>query len=63
VHLCVGAPLARLALRLVFSELFVAAEQIELVDPPERLASNFVAGIKRMRVNIVPRRSGQISVQ
>ena len=54
-HFCVGAWLARYALRALFSELLRRVERIELVGPVAHLASNFVAGIKHMPVRMIPR--------
>ena len=49
-HYCLGANLARLSLRLLFEELFVTVDNIELESPPRRLHSNFINGIKEMRI-------------
>lgn len=49
-HYCIGAPLARIALRLLFEEIVHAVDEFQLAGPIEHLASNFVAGIKSMPV-------------
>jgi cholest-4-en-3-one 26-monooxygenase len=49
-HFCLGANLARLSLRLLFTELFGSIENIELEAPPRRLHSNLINGIKEMRI-------------
>ncbi|MDX3659659.1 cytochrome P450 [Streptomyces sp. ID05-26A] len=49
-HHCVGAALARMALTALFAEIAGSAVRFELAGPVEHLASNFVAGIKRMPV-------------
>jgi cytochrome P450 len=49
-HYCIGAPLARIALRLLFAEIVRLVERFEAAGPVEHLRSNFVAGIKRMPV-------------
>ena len=49
-HFCLGANLARLSLRLLFTELLGTIENIELEAPPRRLHSNLINGIKEMRI-------------
>lgn len=49
-HFCLGANLARLSLKLVFTELFGAIENIQLAAPPRRLHSNLINGIKEMQI-------------
>jgi cytochrome P450 len=49
-HFCVGAPLARIALRMLFAEIVELVEEFQLAGPVEHLSSNFVAGIKHMPV-------------
>ena len=49
-HYCVGAPAARLVLRLLVEELAERVEEITLDGPVEHLASNFINGITRMPV-------------
>jgi len=49
-HYCVGAPLARIALRMLFAEVAAAVAEFALAGPVEHLTSNFVAGIKSMPV-------------
>jgi cholest-4-en-3-one 26-monooxygenase len=46
-HVCLGAHLARLELRTVFSQLRLRLEHAELAGPIERALSSFVGGIKR----------------
>jgi cholest-4-en-3-one 26-monooxygenase len=50
-HFCLGANLARLSLRLLFTELLGAIDNIELVSPPRRLHSNLINGIKEMQIS------------
>ncbi len=50
-HYCIGAPLARIALRLLFEEIVGKVAEFRLDTPVEHLTSNFVAGIKDMRVS------------
>jgi len=53
-HLCLGAWLARMELRLVFEELLPRVRSIELAGPVDRLRSNFISGIKHLPVRVVP---------
>lgn len=50
-HFCLGANLARLSLRLLFTELLATIENVELEAPPRRLHSNLINGIKEMRIS------------
>jgi len=49
-HFCLGANLARMELRLLFTELVTRMPALELDGPVEMLRSNFVGGIKHMPV-------------
>jgi cholest-4-en-3-one 26-monooxygenase len=49
-HFCLGASLARMELRLIFTELVTRLAGMELDGPVEMLRSNFIGGIKRMPV-------------
>ncbi|MEV4754260.1 cytochrome P450 [Micromonospora sp. NPDC049559] len=49
-HYCVGAPIARLALRIFFTELFARFASFELTGEVEYVESNWLGGIKRMPV-------------
>jgi len=49
-HFCLGSPLARLEIRIMFEELLRRLPEIELVGPVRRLRSNFINGIKSMPV-------------
>ncbi|MDG4765806.1 cytochrome P450 [Solwaraspora sp. WMMD406] len=49
-HFCVGAPLARIVLRMVFAEMRRVVTNFELAGPVRHLRSNFVAGITRLPV-------------
>ncbi|MEX0985526.1 MAG: cytochrome P450 [Actinomycetota bacterium] len=51
-HFCLGAHLARLETRILFSELLPRLASIEPAGPVERIRSNFVNGIKRMPVRV-----------
>jgi cytochrome P450 len=51
-HYCLGAPVARLQVKVTFEELLPRLASIELAGPAERLRSNFIHGIKRMPVRV-----------
>ena len=53
-HFCLGAQLARLEIRLLFEELARRVPQLESRGTPDRLRSNFVAGIKHLPVRLGP---------
>ncbi len=52
-HLCLGAWLARMELRVVFEELMKRVDRLEPAGPVDHLRSNFIAGIKRLPVRVV----------
>ena len=54
-HVCLGAWLARLEVRVTFEELFRRVRAIERTGPPDRLRSNFIHGVKHLPVRLVPR--------
>lgn len=51
-HLCLGAWLARMEVRLVFEELMKRVDRFEPAGDVARLRSNFIAGIKRLPVKV-----------
>jgi cytochrome P450 len=51
-HLCLGAWLARMEIRLVFQELMKRVDRFEPAGDVARLRSNFIAGIKRLPVRV-----------
>ena len=53
-HLCLGAQLARMELKVVFEELLPRLADARLDGPVDRLRSNFIAGMKRVPVNVTP---------
>jgi cholest-4-en-3-one 26-monooxygenase len=53
-HFCLGAHLAKLEIKLMFTELLARTESIELAGEPERLRSSFINGIKRLPVTLTP---------
>jgi cytochrome P450 len=52
IHHCMGAPLARMEVRIVFEELLKRVKDIEVTSAPERLRSNFFNGVKRMPIRV-----------
>jgi cholest-4-en-3-one 26-monooxygenase len=54
-HFCLGANLARLELHMIMRALVRRLPDLELVDAPRRLRSNFINGVKEMRVRFRPR--------
>ncbi len=53
-HFCLGAHLARLEIRVMLEELLQRLPDMELAAAPRRLRSNFINGIKEMRVRFTP---------
>jgi cholest-4-en-3-one 26-monooxygenase len=53
-HFCLGANLARLELNEVFRGIVQRLHDIELIEPPRRLRSTFINGVKEMRVRYRP---------
>jgi len=51
-HVCLGASLARLEVRVVFEELLKRVAAIEMTGAPDRLRSNFINGIKHLPVRV-----------
>lgn len=52
-HLCLGAWLARMEVRVLFEELMKRVDRLEPNGPIEHLRSNFIAGIKHLPVKVV----------
>ena len=52
-HLCLGAWLARMEVRLVFEELMKRVDRFEPAGEISRLRSNFIAGIKHLPVRVI----------
>lgn len=51
-HLCLGAQLARMELKVLLEELLPKLSDIQLAGPVDRLRSNFIAGMKRVPVRV-----------
>jgi cholest-4-en-3-one 26-monooxygenase len=56
-HFCLGSNLARMELVVIFEELLRRLPDMELAAPVRRLRSNFVNGVKEMRVRFTPERA------
>ncbi|MEY2581605.1 MAG: hypothetical protein QOE09_1454 [Ilumatobacteraceae bacterium] len=51
-HLCLGAQLARMELKVLFEELLPKISDARSNGPIERLRSNFISGIKRLPIAV-----------
>lgn len=51
-HVCLGASLARLEVRVFFEELLRRVASVEVIGEPDRLRSNFINGIKHLPVKV-----------
>lgn len=51
-HLCLGAHLARLEIRVLFEEMARRWSHVELVSEPELLRSNFISGMKTLPIRV-----------
>lgn len=55
-HYCLGANLARMELQEIFRGIASRVDDLEMTEPPRRLRSNFINGVKEMRVRFRPGR-------
>jgi len=53
-HFCLGANLARMELNKIFAALLERLPDLDLAAEPRRLRSNFINGVKEMRVKFTP---------
>jgi cytochrome P450 len=53
-HFCLGANLARREIKVMFRQILQRLPDLEITGEPQRLASNFVHGIKRMPCRFTP---------
>jgi cytochrome P450 len=53
-HLCLGAQLARMELKILFEELLPRISDARQAGPERRLRSNFIGGIKELPVELTP---------
>jgi cytochrome P450 len=51
-HLCLGAHLARLELRVMFEEIAKAWSSVESNGDAERFRSNFISGVKKLPIKV-----------
>ncbi|ARF55617.1 cytochrome P450 [Streptomyces gilvosporeus] len=51
-HVCLGAHLARLQLRVLYEETCALVPVLEVAGPPRRLVSNFIHGLKSVRLRL-----------
>ncbi|MFF8970286.1 cytochrome P450 [Streptomyces sp. NPDC014995] len=51
-HFCLGAPLAKVELKVLLEVLAEKVTRMELAGPVERLRSNFMWGIERLPVTL-----------
>ncbi len=51
-HYCLGVALAKMEIKVMFSEMLANAPEMRLVGEPERLASNLINGIKHLPVRL-----------
>jgi cytochrome P450 len=49
-HFCIGAPLARMTLRIFFEELLLRFASIDLAGEPQHLRSYFIAGLTHLPI-------------
>ena len=52
IHRCLGLRLAELQLRIVWEEILKRFDNIEVVDEPKRIYSNFIKGYETLPVRI-----------
>ena len=50
IHLCLGLHLARMELRILFTELLSRLESVELAGTPKNSTSVFVSGLKTLPI-------------
>ena len=51
-HLCLGAWLARMEIRVTLQELLAKTNDIQVVDKSDRLRSNLISGTKHLTVQV-----------
>lgn len=56
-HFCIGSHLARKELIVMFEELIPRLRNPSLIAPPHNLVSNFIPGIKEMRISFDPQQA------
>jgi cytochrome P450 len=53
-HVCLGQHIARIEIDCMLAEVLARLHDIEIAEPPEWLASNFISGIRRMPIRFRP---------
>ena len=53
-HLCLGLHVARIEIAVMLRELLTRMPDLAPAGEPERLASNFIAGVRTMPVSFTP---------
>lgn len=53
-HVCLGQHIARVEIDCMLAEVLGRLHDIELAEPPQWLASNFISGIRRMPIRFTP---------
>lgn len=53
-HVCLGQHLARIEIDAILTEVLTRMQGLEIVSPPEWLASTFISGPKTMKVRFTP---------
>ena len=51
-HICLGAHFARLQLRVLYEEVLGALPSLRTAEPPRRLVSNFINGLKSLPLQV-----------
>lgn len=62
-HFCLGAHLARREVGVMWRELLTRLPDIHATEPPQRLRSSFVNGIKHLAAEWSPQAAGQVARQ
>jgi cytochrome P450 len=55
IHRCLGMRLAELQLKILWEEILARWDRVEVLEPPERVRSNFVNGYSKMMVKVHPK--------
>ena len=55
VHRCMGNRLAEMQLRILWEEILLGFEQLEVIETPEIVQSNFVRGYSKLMVKLTPK--------
>ncbi|HVJ53039.1 MAG TPA: cytochrome P450 [Aliidongia sp.] len=53
-HFCLGSRLGQVQIRIMFEELLRRLPDIRAIEPPQRMRSNFIAGIKHLEAAFTP---------